>query len=219
MKPTTFVSTRTFATILGIAALAVAANGQTVYKPVPRASTVKVQGTSTAHDWEMKGQLIGGSLELGSGVTLDPAQAAIPGVTDGKVPAKCNAIIPISSIKSEADHLPEVMERLMADALKEKQNPRITYQMTEMKVAGDHAAGQPFKFDTTGDLCIAGVTNKVTFPVTIDKMEGDKLKVSGSVTVKMTDYGVTPPAPSFGLGLMRCGDATTIVLDWILQKK
>lgn len=216
---TIIVVAKTLAAILGCATLALTAEAQTVYGGVPRASTVKIQGTSTAHDWEMKGSLIGGSLEFGAGVVLDPAQAAIAGVTDGKVPAKGTAIIPVSSVKSEADHLPEIMERLMQEALKEPQFRNILYHLSEMKVSGEHAAGKPFQFDTAGDLSIAGVTNKVSFPVTVEKMEGDKIKVNGSVVLKMTDFGVTPPAPSFGLGLMRCGDKITIVIEWILQKK
>jgi hypothetical protein len=35
----------------------------------------------------------------------------------------------------------------------------------------------------------------------------------------MSDYGVTPPAPNFGLGLMRCGDQMTILFDWVLKEK
>ena len=33
-----------------------------------------------------------------------------------------------------------------------------------MTFKGPHAAGKPFEFDTTGQLAIAGVTNKVSFP-------------------------------------------------------
>jgi polyisoprenoid-binding protein YceI len=204
---------------LGCAAFALTASGQTAYRPVPRASTVRIQGTSTAHDWEMKGAMIGGQLQFGAGVKLDPAQASIAGAADGKVPATVTAIIPVFSIKSEADHVPEYMERLMQEALKEPQFKNIEYHLSEMKLAGPHAPGKPFEFDTTGQLALAGVTNKVSFPVTIEKVEPDKLKISASVPLKMTDYGVTPPAPNFGLGLMRCGDKITILFDWILTEK
>ncbi len=203
---------------LGCAA-AVAAEGQTIYQPVPQSSIVRIQGTSTAHDWEMKGVLIGGKLELGPGVKLDPAQASIAGAPDGKVPVSARAIIPVFSIKSEADHLPEVMERLMQETLKEPQFKIIDYHLSEMKLAGAHTPGQPFTFDTTGQLAITGVTNRVSFPVTIEKVGPDKLKISASVPLKMTDYGVTPPAPSFGLGLMRCGDKITIIFDWTVVEK
>jgi hypothetical protein len=204
------------AAFLGCAIFELNCGAQTTYRAVPGASSVRLQGTSTAHDWEMKGTLIGGSLEFPADVKLDPAQAGLAGATDGKVGVKVRALIPVASVKSEADHLPEVMERLMQESLKEPQNKLIAYNLTEMKLSGQHEAGKPFQFDTTGTLAIAGMTNTVSFPVTIEKVEPDKLKISGSVTLKMTDYGVTPPAPSFGLGLMRCGDKVTILLDWVV---
>jgi len=201
----------------GCLALGFAAQAQTVYRPVPGASVMKIQGDSTLHPWEMKGSMIGGSVELGAGVALDPAQAAIPGAgADGKVAIKCKAMVPVTSIKSEADHMPEVMERLMQDALKEA---IIQYSLSDMKVAGVHAAGKPFQFDAKGDLTIAGTTRKVSFPVTIEAMEGDKIKVSASVPMKMTDFGVTPPAPTLAIGALRCSDNVTNVFEWVLKKK
>jgi hypothetical protein len=63
------------------------------------------------------------------------------------------------------------------------------------------------------------VTNNVTFPITIECLDAGLLKVSGTVPVKMTDYGITPPAPSFGLGMMKTGADVKIIFDWALRKK
>jgi hypothetical protein len=35
----------------------------------------------------------------------------------------------------------------------------------------------------------------------------------------MTSYGVDPPAPNIGLGLMRCGDDVKITIDWTLKER
>jgi polyisoprenoid-binding protein YceI len=67
-----------------------------------------------------------------------------------------------------------------------------------MTFKGPHAAGKPFDFDAKGELVIAGKTNKVSFPITIEPLDGGKIKVSGTAPVKMTAYGVEPPAPNFG---------------------
>lgn len=197
----------------------VSAGAQTKYTTFPNASSVKVDGTSTLHEWEMEGKLIGGMMEFGSGIMLDPAQATIAGAADGKVPVKVHAVIPVNSIKSKAEHSPDVMDHLMQSALKSDTFPLIQYTLTEMTVKGAHEAGKPFQFDTTGELAIAGKTNKVSFPVTIDASEAGKLKVNGTVALKMTDYGVTPPAPNIGLGLMKCGDDIKIIIDWTLKKR
>ncbi|MGO8701984.1 MAG: YceI family protein [Limisphaerales bacterium] len=201
---------------LGLPAMSQA---QTRYSAQPRGNDVKVDGTSSLHDWEMEGTLIGGFLELGAGVQLDPAQTSIAGAQDTKIPAKARVIIPVESVHSKADHLPEVMDHLMQGAMKDDQFKTIIFTLKELNFKGPHAAGKPFEFETKGDLFIAGVTNKVAFPVTIECLDGGKIKVSGTAPVKMTDYGIPPPAPNFGLGMMKCGDAVKIIFEWTLQKR
>jgi polyisoprenoid-binding protein YceI len=195
------------------------AGAQTRYNTQPVGNSVRLDGTSSAHDWEMEGTIIGGFLELGAGVALDKTQAAPAGMQGDKVPAKAHAIIPISSVHSKADHLPEVMDGLMQKTMKATDFPRIEYTLKELTFKGPHAAGEAFHFDADGELTIAGATNKVNFPVTIEPLDGGKIKITGTAAVKMTAYGVEPPAPNFGLGLMKCGDDVKIIFDWTLKEK
>src|SRR5271154_6820087 len=195
------------------------AGAQTRYSSQPHGTSVKIDGSSTAHDWEMQGTIIGGFAEFGPEVKLDAAQTTIPGLKDGKVPVKVHALIPVQSVHSKAEHMPDVMDRLMQEHLKADQFGRIEYTLTEMTFKGPHAAGQPFAFDTTGELTIAGVTNKVGFPVTIELLDANKIKINAVVPLKMTSYGVDPPAPNIGLGLMRCGDDIKIIIDWTLMER
>jgi polyisoprenoid-binding protein YceI len=195
------------------------AAAQTRYNTQPAGNSVIVSGTSTGHDWEMEGSTIGGFIEFGAGVTVDKSQAAPTGLEGEKVAVKAHVIIPVSTIHSKADHLPNVMDDLMQKAMKAADFPRIEYTLTEMTFKGPHTAGKPFDLEAAGDLVIAGKTNKITFPVTIEPLDGDKIKVTGSAAVKMTAYGVDPPAPNFGLGMMRCGDDVKIVFDWTLHQK
>lgn len=192
---------------------------QSRYSALPNASSVKIDGSSTAHDWEMEGKMIGGFIEFGPGVKLDAAATAIPGLTDNKVPVKVHAIIPVQTVHSKAEHMPDVMDHLMQEHLKSDQFGMIQYNLTGMTFKGPHTAGTPFVFDTTGELTIAGVTNTVNFPVTIEAPEASKIKVNATVPVKMTDYKVDPPAPNIGLGLMKCGNDVKIIIDWTLVQK
>ena len=195
------------------------AGAQTRYSSQPHGTSVKIDGTSTAHDWEMEGTIIGGYAEFGPDVKLEADQTTIPGLTDGKVPVKVHALIPVQSLHSKAEHAPDVMDHLMQEHLKADQFGRIEFTLTEMTFKAPHAAGKPFEFDTTGDLSIAGVTNKVSFPVTLEVLDASKIKINAVVPLKMTAYGVDPPAPNIGLGLMRCGDDIKIIIDWILMER
>ena len=212
------MKTRAILTVIALtSALVVQAADPNRFQAQPAGNKVRIEGTSTAHDWEMEGTMIGGSVEFDPAVQFDTAQATLPGLKDKKLAIKSLVIIPVRSIKSDAKAMPQVMEGLMQDALKAKDFPKIECHITEL-TAKEHAAGKPFDFDASGELAIAGKTNKVTFPVTIDVPEKDKLKISGTAPLKMTAYGITPPAPSFGLGLMKCGDDVKIIFEWNVAK-
>jgi len=179
-------------------------------------TSVAIQGTSTLHDWEMKGPLIGGFVDFPAGISFDPGQTTLPGLKDGNLPAVVTARIPTKSIHSEAEIKADIMDNLMRDAMRETNFHVIEYHLAELKLRQPHVAGQPFVFDAKGELAIAGVTNKVAFPVSIVPLEKNKIIISGTNDLKMTDYKIEPPAPNIGLGLMKCGDAVKILFKWTL---
>ena len=86
-------------------------------------SKVKIDGTSTVHDWTVEGGIIGGVLELDSKFVADPAKAQ-----PGKVPAKGESTIPVRSIKSGKKSMDDIMHA----AMKQAQHPQIKYRLTEL---------------------------------------------------------------------------------------
>ncbi len=169
-------------------------------------SKVKIDGTSTVHDWTVEGGIIGGVLELDSKFVADPTKAAA-----GKVPAKVEAIIPVRSLKSGK----KSMDDIMHTAMKQAQHPQIKYRLTELalKEAPKSAEG-PFNFESKGELTVAGVTNKVSFPVTMTRVEKNRMKTTGTTNVKMTSFGIQPPAPKIALGLISTGDDVNLTFEW-----
>jgi polyisoprenoid-binding protein YceI len=191
---------------------------QTVFagKPGAGLTSIRIDGTSTAHDWEMEGTIIGGTIEFAEGVKLDKTQTTPAGLQGDKVSAKAHVRIPVRMIHAKVDHLPEVMDGLMQKALKEESFHYIEFLLKEMTFKGPHTAGKPFNFTVSGDMVIAGCTNKTSFPITIDTLANGDIKVSGAAPVKMTAFGIEPPAPNFGLGLMKVGPDVTNYFDWTL---
>jgi hypothetical protein len=49
--------------------------------------------------------------------------------------------------------------------------------------------------------------------------EGNKLKATGSRQLKMTDFGIKPPAPAVGLGLIKTADEVTVTFEWTTTRK
>lgn len=182
------------------------------YRARALGNKVLIEGTSSIHDWTMDGQLIGGSLEVPKGVDLDSRQANPPGLNAGKVEAHAEVSIPVTSIKN-SEH--EGMSETMQDAMKAADFPRIQYHLTEMTLKGPHTANTPLEFDTKGDLIVAGVTNQISMPVRIETLDDTKLKISGSVPMKMTDYKIKPPVK---LGVFRTADPIKISFEWVVGK-
>ena len=181
--------------------------GPVRYKASPLGSKVKIEGDSTIHHWSMTGQIIGGFLEVPA--LLDPSQGAQAGVTDGKLNARAEISIPVTSMQSGTEGMDEVMQ----EDMNAKEYRSIKFHLTEMTLKEPHAAGTPLEFNTTGDLMVAGVTNRITMPVRIENAEKPNLKVTGSVPLKMTDYKVKPPVK---LGVFKTTNEITVSFEWVI---
>src|SRR5205085_8723350 len=100
------------------------------------------------------------------------------------------------------------------------QYTNITYKLTSMSLAsGERTAGAPILFDTKGELTVSGVTKPAAMVVAFERVDPSKLKITGTNAVKMTDFGIKPPAPSIGLGLIKTADDVRIVFEWIVAQK
>lgn len=180
------------------------------YTPIPNASSMKIDGTSTIHDWTVECKVIGGFMELESNFPLDPAQEA---PKDLKVSPKVEVVIPVRQLKSGKS----MMDTVMHNAMKAEQNPKIEYKLLEMTPKGKADSGM--KFGTKGTITCSGVTKTNEFDVVISKVEGGKLKVSGVTKVKMTDFGIEPPAPKIALGAIKTADDVKLTFEWLTQPK
>lgn len=196
------------AALVGSSGFMRAAEGAVRYDAVQGGGKMKIDGTSTVHDWTVEGQLIGGYVEF-EGFDLDNPKP-------GKVVAKASAVIPVRQLKSGKS----AMDNVMYDAMKQKEHPRIEYRLTEMTLKeAPKAPTDPVVFDATGDLTVSGVTNKISMPVTMQRVEKGKLKFTGVTSIKMTSFGIQPPAPKIALGLITTGDDVKLTFEWLTSKK
>jgi polyisoprenoid-binding protein YceI len=177
---------------------------------------MRLEGTSTIHDWQVEGPLIGGFMEVGPKFPTEPGQAATP----GKMDAKVEAFVPVRSLKSiEKDGSPysDKMNEVMYEKLKQTANPKIYYHLTELELK-EPAKGKdaPYVFEAKGELAVAGKTNKITMPVSVTPLGDKKLKLNGSVSIKMSDYGVEAPVL---VGILSTGDEVKLKFDWMVVQK
>jgi hypothetical protein len=186
----------------------------------PGANKIRIEGTSTIHDWQVESSVIGGYAEVGPEFPLKPGAEVKP----GKVDAKVSVFIPVQQLKSlEKDGKPysDKMDKRMYEAVNEPANKKITYNLTSLTLKeAPKAAGAPYQFESTGELCVAGVTNKIAMPVMVTVLEENKVKFAGTVTVKMTDFKIEPINISIlGIGLIKTGDEVKLFFEWVATKK
>jgi len=182
------------------------------YRAFPVGNKVHIAGSSNIHDWTMDGTIIAGSFELPAGVELDSTQAAIGGLKDNDIAAHAEVSIPVNSMQSGTDGMDSVMQQAM-DA---KDYPRIVYKLTGLTFKGPHTANTPFQFEAKGELSLNGVTNKITMPVTIENSDKKKLKISGSIPLKMTDFKVPPPVK---FGVFTTVPEVKISFEWLVSRR
>ncbi len=174
---------------------------------------VRIEGTSTVHNWQVESRLIGGSVEFPPEFLAGLKTQSYP----TNVELKANVFIPVRSLKSmtpSGGHYSDPMDEIMYEKLLAAQFSRITYTLDSF-AAGNADSGNPnaaLVLQATGSLGVAGVTNKITMPVYVSPGADGRLQFSGLVRTKMTDFKITPPEPA-GMGI-KTGDDVTLKFWW-----
>jgi hypothetical protein len=192
-----------------------AAGPMTIYS-ARSGSKMRMEGTSSMHDWQVESKFIGGFLEVGPGFPTEPGQK----VTPGKVEAGGQVFVIVTSLKSlEKDGRPysDAMDNVMSEHLKGGKYPRITYHLEELVLKeAPKDKDAPYLFDSKGELCVAGVTNTISMPVEVTVMPDKKLKITGATGLKLSQFKIDPPGLAFAI---KVGDDVKVIFTWILAPK
>lgn len=164
---------------------------QDAYK-IQKASVV-IAGTSTMHDWEMKGQSVtcNASFKTESNKITEVSALQLT--------------IPVSSLKSGKG----AMDKNAYSALKAEEHKQIVFTHSSSKIAGN-------KIISTGNLTIAGVTKAIEVESTYTVNADNTLSTKTTESFKMSEYKVEPP--SFMFGSVTTGDAITLTFELTFKK-
>src|SRR2546423_123695 len=182
-------------------------------------SKMRIEGTSNIHDWQTESRLIGGYIDAGDNFPTEPGQEVKPGPAQAKV----EVYIPIRSFNSlEKDGRPysTKMDDRMYEAMKQPTNPRVLYHLTDLTVKEvAKSKDAPYVLEAKGQLAVAGATNTITMPINVLPLGNDKLKISGTTKLKMTDFKIQPPAPAIALGMIKTGDEVKLLFEWTVEHR
>lgn len=157
-------------------------------------SQMTISGTSSLHDWESIVEEIHGT------ATLVLVDSKVEDIKDLVV------TIPARGIKS--GHT--IMDDKTYRALMDGEYPNIVFRGTGIEETSDNS------LLVSGILSVAGVEKEVEIPVVYELNE-QKLIVSGSLDLKMTDFNIEPPTALFGT--LKTGDEITISFNSELREE
>lgn len=121
----------------------------------------------------------------------------------------------MASLKSDSNGLDE----RMYTALKAQRYSQIRYRLLEARLAEQTAeAMNQYKIRTKGVLSVAGRSEVITLPLTVRLDDATQTaKVSGEAELKMTSFGIDPPA--ILLGAVKAGDRVKVPFTWSLRRQ
>jgi polyisoprenoid-binding protein YceI len=167
-------------------------NAQNLYMANLQKSDLVVKGSSTLHDWQMD---------------TEKFDCVVKALNDNnkliiqKVNFSCNS----TSLKSENS----MMDKKAWDALKSDDFKTIQFESNEPNEFLLH--DKKIQGKIVGELVLSGKTRKLILPFNGEMDETGNVKLTGEVSVKMSEFGIKPPTAL--MGSIKTGDEITIVYD------
>lgn len=169
---------------------------QVTFKNSPGKSQVTVKGTSTLHDWEM----ITKDFNVEAGFVVGTSDLKINSTSfHGKV----------TGLKSDHD----LMNEKAYDALKSEKFPEIKFYQSEMSAS--QLKGSSFSGKIKGRIEIAGAGKVIMIPYNGIMKSNQVVNVSGSFSLKMSEFGIKPPTAI--MGTIKTGDDLTLDYNFELK--
>lgn len=156
-------------------------------KPAAKAVAYKVDASQSVLNWTAK-KVTGehtGTLKFNEGaLTFDGAK-----LTGGQFTFDMNSIV-CTDLTDKGSNAKLIGHLKSDDFFSAAKHPTSTFKITKVTPKGNSA------YEVTGDMTIKGITNAVTFPVTV-KQNASMVEADGKVTLDRTKYDIKYRSTSF----------------------
>lgn len=156
-----------------------------------------IKGTSNLHDWESSVR------ELKASGLLRTDVSGLQSISSLTVE------IPVRAIKSTKG---SVMDNKTYDAFNAKEHPFIIYELEQATLS---RKGDGYDVAASGQLTMAGVTNKIDLNVRGKREANGSLTFSGSKKLKLSDFQMK--RPSALMGTITVGDEVEVIFQVTLR--
>lgn len=152
-----------------------------------------VEGTSTVRAWTCEAGQFTGAV---TGEVQDGMLTSLSATT---------VTIPLARMDCGGNQITSKMR----DAMSAGSHPNIQFTLRAADIAAP--SNGRFAVQTSGRLTIAGQTRDVRFTTTGQVLADGRYRLTGSVPITMTQFGIDPPTAM--LGTLRSGDDVTVRFD------
>lgn len=169
--------------------------------PVRADSKVWLEGSSNVRDWSCKATALEALIAVDA-QTVDSRDD----VTVAKSLRGVDVIIPVRKLKCGDRH----MEANMYDALKAPKPPAVSYIVADFELMPS-LVGETLTVEAIGRMSVAGVQRPVRMTVKTESLPDGTRRARGTVPIRMTDFGIVPPRPWFGV--LRTADKVLVQFE------
>lgn len=170
----------------------------TLRLPVRADSKVWLEGSSNVRDWTCKATALEALIAVDASSVDSHDNAAIARSLRG-----VDVIVPVRGLKCGDRH----MEANMYDALKAPKPPAIGYIVADFEITPS-VTGDNLTVEAIGRMTVAGAERPVRMTVKTENLPDGTRRARGTVPILMTDFGIVPPRPWFGV--LRTADKVLI---------
>lgn len=107
------------------------------------------------------------------------------------------------------------MNRDLRDALKVNQHPTIDFEYISTREMSYDDSSDRYTLQVTGDLTVAGTTNRIEFEINGVLLNGNLVRAKGEKLILMSDYNIEPPVALFGL--IKVQEELTVLFDLMAE--
>jgi hypothetical protein len=180
-------------------------------------SKMRIEGTSNPLDWSFDTTNVVGFLELNK-TLFGPSTPKTSGAHPDDMQAHGEFFFPVRHF-SGCNFTPMFSEKaVLHRALKTTDNPNIVYRLDRITTTNALRSETPsLVLQATGEVVLGGITNSISIPIHVTHQEG-LLELSGSTSVKLSDFGIKPPSVSGNGWVIDIGNTVESSFELHLQE-
>jgi hypothetical protein len=173
----------------------------TLRLPVRADSKLWLEGSSNIRDWTCKATAMEALIAIDANSVDSRDDDAVAKSLRG-----VDVIVPVRMLKCGDRH----MEANMYNALKAPKPPEMSYIIADFEIT-PLLGNDGLTVQATGKMSVAGAERPVSMTVKTERLPDGTRRARGTVPIRMTDFGIAPPRPWFGV--LRTADEVRVQFE------